>query len=155
MAAQWKKSTCPYCGVGCGLMVKAEKDRIVDVLGMKDHPVNDGDICALPANYPPLFTAEGRLTQPMIRGNGTPRLLTDLQFPRPDGRAALLARDYKEPAETTCNEYPFVLITGRLACHFNTRTRTGRGRKSYISIKNRFYDGTVYKKQSGNHAADD
>jgi predicted molibdopterin-dependent oxidoreductase YjgC len=57
---------------------------------------------------------------------GTPRLFTDLQFPRPDGRAALLARDYKEPAETTNDEYPFVLITGRLACHFNTGTRTGR-----------------------------
>lgn len=57
---------------------------------------------------------------------GTPRLFTDMKFPRPDGRAALLARDYKEPAETTTEEYPFVLITGRLASHFNTRTRTGR-----------------------------
>lgn len=57
---------------------------------------------------------------------GTPRLFTDMRFPRPDGRAALLARDYKEPAETTTEEYPFVLITGRLASHFNTRTRTGR-----------------------------
>jgi anaerobic selenocysteine-containing dehydrogenase len=60
---------------------------------------------------------------------GTPRLFTDWQFPRPDGRAALLARDYVEPVDFTEKEYPFVLITGRLAAHFNTRTRTGRAPK--------------------------
>ncbi len=60
---------------------------------------------------------------------GTPRLFTDLRFPRPDGRAALLGRDYREPAEITSYEYPFVLMTGRLAGQFNTRTRTGRSPK--------------------------
>ncbi len=60
---------------------------------------------------------------------GTPRLFTDLRFPRPDGRAALLARDYIEPAEMTDDDYPVVLITGRLSGHFNTRTRTGRSPK--------------------------
>ena len=57
---------------------------------------------------------------------GTKRLFTDWRFPRPDGRAALLPRDYREPAETTDKTYPYVLITGRVEAHFNTRTRTGR-----------------------------
>lgn len=57
---------------------------------------------------------------------GTPRLFTDWRFPRPDGRAALLPRDYLEPAEVTDSEYPFVLITGRIPVHFNSRTHTGR-----------------------------
>jgi anaerobic selenocysteine-containing dehydrogenase len=57
---------------------------------------------------------------------GTPRLFSDGRFPRPDGRAALLARDYAAPAETPVEKYPFVLLTGRLAWHFNTRSRTGR-----------------------------
>lgn len=70
MTTQWKKSTCPYCGVGCGLMVEVEKNKVIRVYGMKGHPINDGDICALPANYPSLFTAKGRLTHPMIRRNG-------------------------------------------------------------------------------------
>ncbi|MCF6155719.1 MAG: nitrate reductase catalytic subunit [Candidatus Brocadia sp.] len=69
MAIQWKKSTCPYCGFGCGLMVGFEERKIIKVQGMKGHPVNDGDICALPANYPPLFTTKGRLARPMIRRN--------------------------------------------------------------------------------------
>jgi len=54
----------------------------------------------------------------------------DRRFPRPNGRAALLARDYKEPAETTDVEYPFALITGRMEHHFNTGTRTGRTDKN-------------------------
>ncbi len=31
-----------------------------------------------------------------------------------------------EPVDSTNNEFPFILITGRIASHFNTRTRTGR-----------------------------
>ena len=57
---------------------------------------------------------------------GTKRLFTDWKFPRPDGRASLLSREYIEPAEKIDAEYPFILITGRLSSHFNTRTRTGR-----------------------------
>jgi ferredoxin-nitrate reductase len=66
----WHKSTCPYCGLGCGLMVGVEGGKVVRVRGMEGHPVNDGDICVLPANYPPIFTAEDRLTQPMMRRDG-------------------------------------------------------------------------------------
>ncbi len=70
MTSQWHKSTCPYCGLGCGLMVEVEENKVVKVRGMKGHPVNDGDICALAANLPPVFTAEGRLIRPMLRRNG-------------------------------------------------------------------------------------
>ncbi|MBF8275244.1 MAG: napA [Candidatus Brocadiaceae bacterium] len=38
----------------------------------------------------------------------------------------MIGRSYKEPAEVVDDEYPFVLNTGRVSCHFNTRTRTGR-----------------------------
>lgn len=70
MPIQWKKSTCPYCGIGCGLMIGVKDGIIVDVQGMKEHPANRGDICALPHHLPTLFTAEGRLTHPMIRREG-------------------------------------------------------------------------------------
>ena len=58
MSIQRHKSTCPYCGFGCGLMVAVEGGKVVEVRGMKGHPVNDGDICVLAANLPPVFTAE-------------------------------------------------------------------------------------------------
>lgn len=79
---------------------------------------------------------------------GTPRLFTDWRFPRPDGRAAFLARDYIEPAESTDSEYPFALITGRLTQHFNTRTRTGRSPKLNASAPDGFIEihpGDAYR----------
>ncbi|MFA4958094.1 MAG: nitrate reductase [Candidatus Methanoperedens sp.] len=67
---KWNKSTCPYCGFGCGLMVGVKEDRVVEIRGMKGHPVNDGQICKLASNIPPIFTDKGRLTHPMIRWGG-------------------------------------------------------------------------------------
>ena len=71
------------------------------------------------------------IRHPLSKANhpGTTRLFTDWYFPRPDGRAAILARNYIEPADKIDAEYPFNLITGRLSGHFNTRTRTGRAPK--------------------------
>lgn len=70
MTIQWKKSACPYCGIGCGLIVGSEDGQIVDIHGMKEHPANYGDTCTLIRNFTPLFTAEDRLKQPMSRRNG-------------------------------------------------------------------------------------
>lgn len=70
MPIQWHKSTCPYCGFGCGLMVGVVQGKVIEVKGMKDHPTNKGDICSLPLNHPPVFTHNDRLKQPMIRRNG-------------------------------------------------------------------------------------
>jgi predicted molibdopterin-dependent oxidoreductase YjgC len=90
--------------------------------------ITRGRICDMSGvSYKSLRGSVGpQLPCPEAGHPGTPRLFTDQHFPRPDGRAALLAREYHEPAETTDEEYPLVLITGRLPWHFNTRTRTGR-----------------------------
>lgn len=93
-------------------MKKITRGRICDMNGVNYHRLRD--------------KAGPQLPCPEEDHPGTPRLFTDLRFPRPDGRAALLARDYREPPETVNSEFPFVLITGRLACQFNTGTRTGR-----------------------------
>ncbi len=39
------KSTCCYCGVGCGVIIKTENDKIVDVQGDPEHPANFGRLC--------------------------------------------------------------------------------------------------------------
>jgi len=70
MDIKWTKSTCPYCGIGCGLMVGVEKGRIVGIHGMKGHPANDGKICHLAKGLPHVFSPSGRLTRNMIRRNG-------------------------------------------------------------------------------------
>lgn len=37
---------CPYCGVGCGLIVSAKKGKVVNVEGDPDHPINKGGLCS-------------------------------------------------------------------------------------------------------------
>lgn len=39
------KSTCCYCGVGCGVIIKTQNNIIVDVKGDPTHPANFGRLC--------------------------------------------------------------------------------------------------------------
>ena len=65
------RSTCPYCGTGCGVIIRAEGAQIVDVRGDPDHPANHGRLCTkgstLHLTASPHVTAQARLLQPMRR----------------------------------------------------------------------------------------
>ena len=39
-------STCCYCGVGCGVLIEHDGERILDVRGDPDHPANLGRLCS-------------------------------------------------------------------------------------------------------------
>lgn len=39
------KSTCCYCGVGCGIVIESQNDKIIKVKGDPDHPANFGRLC--------------------------------------------------------------------------------------------------------------
>ncbi len=43
-----KESTtiCPFCGVGCGLIVSARDGNVVNIEGDPDHPINEGTLCS-------------------------------------------------------------------------------------------------------------
>src|SRR5215216_3903280 len=51
---------------------------------------------------------------------------TEYMATNPHGKAILKAADYAPPYETTSEEYPFLLNTGRTIYQFHTRTKTGR-----------------------------
>lgn len=40
------RTVCPYCGVGCGMKLRVENGRVVDLVGDKEHPANFGRLCA-------------------------------------------------------------------------------------------------------------
>jgi assimilatory nitrate reductase catalytic subunit len=40
------RSTCPYCGVGCGVIVEHDDQRITGVRGDETHPANFGRLCS-------------------------------------------------------------------------------------------------------------
>ena len=39
------KTICPYCGVGCGLILKVKDNKIISVKGNPENPVNKGNLC--------------------------------------------------------------------------------------------------------------
>lgn len=65
------RSTCPYCGVGCGVLIESRGARIVGVRGDPDHPANHGRLCTkgstLHLSAEPSRQAATRLLQPMLR----------------------------------------------------------------------------------------
>ena len=69
--ARETRSTCPYCGVGCGVIIRTEGSVIVDVSGDPDHPANFGRLCTkgstLHLTAAPHIAAQARLLRPMRR----------------------------------------------------------------------------------------
>ena len=65
------KSTCPYCGVGCGVIIEAKDQQITGVRGDPDHPANFGRLCTkgstLHLTASATLTQQTRLLQPMRR----------------------------------------------------------------------------------------
>jgi anaerobic selenocysteine-containing dehydrogenase len=62
----WQRTLCPYCGVGCGLLVQVEAGVVRRVKGDPDHPANVGDVCAKAVHLPPTLR-QGRLLFPEVR----------------------------------------------------------------------------------------
>jgi formate dehydrogenase major subunit len=63
----WTKTTCPYCGTGCEMMVGVKNDKVVQVKPAMDAPVNAGHLCVKGRYAFDFVDAEDRVTEPMIR----------------------------------------------------------------------------------------
>jgi len=61
------KSTCCYCGVGCGVIIHSENNQIVDVKGDPNHPANFGRLCTKGATLHLSAKLENRALYPEIR----------------------------------------------------------------------------------------
>jgi len=68
---QETRSTCPYCGVGCGVVIESRGGEITGVRGDPDHPANFGRLCTkgstLHLTASAVVTRQTRLLQPMRR----------------------------------------------------------------------------------------
>ena len=58
------RTTCPYCGVGCGLLAGADGS----IKGDPDHPANYGRLCSKGAALGQTIDLAGRLLAPQING---------------------------------------------------------------------------------------
>ncbi|WP_433885074.1 molybdopterin-dependent oxidoreductase [Pseudomonas vranovensis] len=67
MSSTSVRSVCPYCGVGCGIVMNVEGGRVTKISGDKQHPSNFGRLCTkgLTAHQP--LSASGRMTHAYVR----------------------------------------------------------------------------------------
>ncbi|MDO9286752.1 MAG: molybdopterin-dependent oxidoreductase, partial [Aquabacterium sp.] len=65
------RSTCPYCGVGCGVIIQHDGQHVTGVRGDPDHPANAGRLCTkgstLHLTAAPLLQQQARALQPQRR----------------------------------------------------------------------------------------
>jgi formate dehydrogenase major subunit len=96
------RNTCPYCSVGCGVILYGLGDRsknarteIIHVEGDPDHPVNRGTLCPKGSSLLDFIRSPDRLRFPEYRGPGEKewrRVSWDFAF----GRIARLMKDDRD-----------------------------------------------------------
>ena len=64
-------STCPYCGVGCGVLLRPDDQGKLDVEGDPNHPANHGRLCSKGAALGETVGTEHRLLAPRVDGQDT------------------------------------------------------------------------------------
>jgi len=58
---------CPYCAVGCGIIVHTRDGRVINTEGDPDHPINQGALCPKGSSLYQLSDNPNRLTKPLYR----------------------------------------------------------------------------------------
>lgn len=70
---RWAEETatiCPYCAVGCGMIVGTANGTVTNIEGDPDHPINQGALCSKGSSLTQLINSSRRITKPMYRPPG-------------------------------------------------------------------------------------
>ncbi|MEO7337062.1 MAG: nitrate reductase, partial [Caldimonas sp.] len=67
------RSTCPYCGVGCGVIIESGDGRVTGVRGDPDHPANFGRLCSKGSTLHLTATDAVRRDERLLRPMWRPR----------------------------------------------------------------------------------
>jgi assimilatory nitrate reductase catalytic subunit len=65
------RTTCPYCGVGCGVLATPHTDGRVEIKGDPAHPANFGRLCSKGAALGETLSLDDRLLHPLVGGERT------------------------------------------------------------------------------------
>ncbi|MCB6182207.1 molybdopterin-dependent oxidoreductase [Leeia sp. TBRC 13508] len=63
------RSTCCYCGVGCGMVIRSDGEKIISVEGDASHPANLGRLCTKGRTLPLTMANDGRALYPALRAS--------------------------------------------------------------------------------------
>jgi len=68
--AKETKTICPYCSVGCGIIVHTAEGKVINTEGDPDHPINEGALCSKGSSLYQIINNPLRITKPKYRAAG-------------------------------------------------------------------------------------
>ncbi len=93
--SKWIKSTCGYCGVGCGLYIGVKNGKPILTKGDPKHKVNRGTLCPKGLSQHKMVQSSNRLNAPMIRKEGELKEVSwDEAFIKVSDKFKLLQKKY-------------------------------------------------------------
>ncbi len=69
--AKVTNTICPYCSVGCGILVYSKDGKVVYTEGDAEHPINEGTLCPKGASIMELVNNPTRVQKPLYRAPGS------------------------------------------------------------------------------------
>ena len=63
-------TVCPYCSVGCGIVVSVKDGKVINTEGDPEHPINEGTLCSKGASLYQVINNPTRVTKPRYRAPG-------------------------------------------------------------------------------------
>lgn len=95
-------SVCPYCAVGCGVVIHTSGERVqnarptvVHIEGDPDSPVNRGTLCSKGISLKEFIVNDRRLTRPLYRAPGASEW-TEISWDEAIQRAARRIKDTRD-----------------------------------------------------------
>ena len=61
---------CPYCSVGCGIVVHVKDGKVINAEGDSEHPINEGTLCSKGASLYQIINNDKRMLKPHYRAAG-------------------------------------------------------------------------------------
>ena len=71
MNYEFVRTTCPFCGCGCQMLLEVMDGKLVGTLPLKGAQMNEGKLCIKGWNAHEFVHSPDRLTAPLVRKNGT------------------------------------------------------------------------------------
>lgn len=68
--AKQTNTICPYCSVGCGILVHTKDGKVVNTEGDPAHPISEGTLCSKGASLYQVVNNDKRVLKPRYRAAG-------------------------------------------------------------------------------------
>ncbi len=68
--AKQTTTICPYCSVGCGIIVYTENGKVIQCEGDPEHPISEGTLCSKGSSIMQMANNDTRLGKPKYREPG-------------------------------------------------------------------------------------